>query len=122
MSRLRQMLEGGRPCSAISKDHDCQRSDKSKSSQELKCLQKEKQNLEKQLKEALNMQHDAVKQALQMAERNEQLEKQLTATERATSTKAESNCLGKESDRRFCKLQVNIVFFKYLIHNSIVIN
>ncbi|XP_008217193.1 centrosomal protein of 135 kDa isoform X3 [Nasonia vitripennis] len=112
MSRLRKMLEGGRPCTSINKDHCCLVSEKTNGyprhmeNDDLLSLQQTKLNLEQQLKEALNKQHDAMAQAMKLAERNEELEKELKDVDRiALAVEADCNSTVKENNRRVCRLQ-----------------
>lgn len=118
MSRLRKMLEGGRPCTSINKDHCCLVSEKMNGyprhmeNDDLLSLQQAKLNLEQQLKEALNKQHDAMAQAMKLAERNEELEKELKDVDRiALAVEADCNSTVKENNRRVCRLQVEIILF-----------
>ncbi|XP_026666533.1 centrosomal protein of 135 kDa [Ceratina calcarata] len=109
--RLKNMLEGGRPYSAVVKDCACRKADFMMSSHdvhadELKILQQEKLELEQQLKEALNKQHDAMTQALKLADRNEELEKELRDIDHiALAVEADCNSAVKENNRRVSKLQ-----------------
>ncbi|KAK9309932.1 hypothetical protein QLX08_000568 [Tetragonisca angustula] len=111
--RLKKMLEGGRPYLAVSKDCACKKADCSFvtsnfniDSNELKVLQQEKLELEQQLKEALNKQHDAMSQALKLADRNEELENELRDIDHiALAVEADCNSAVKENNRRVSKLQ-----------------
>lgn len=63
--------------------------------------------------EALNKQHDAMSQAMKLATRNEELEKELRDIDFvALAVEADCNSAVKENNRRVCKLQVNTL--KYL--------
>ncbi|XP_043584009.1 centrosomal protein of 135 kDa-like isoform X1 [Bombus pyrosoma] len=111
--RLKKMLEGGRPYLAVSKDCACKKAESSFvmsnyniDGNELKVLQQEKLELEQQLKEALNKQHDAMSQALKLADRNEELEKELRDIDHiALAVEADCNSAVKENNRRVSKLQ-----------------
>ncbi|XP_043259475.1 centrosomal protein of 135 kDa-like isoform X2 [Colletes gigas] len=111
--RLKKMLEGGRPYSAVSKDCACKKaeskfimSNDNVATNELKILQQEKLELEQQLKEALHKQHDAMSQALKLADRNEELEKELRDIDHiALAVEADCNSTVKENNKRVSKLQ-----------------
>lgn len=121
MNRLRKMLEGGRPYLAVSKDCSCQQTSvnciqcnsgdrKGRSADgtwnDVKVLQQVKLNLEQQLKEALEKQHDAMSQAVKLAERNEELEKELRDIDHiALAVEADCNSTVKENNRRVSHLQ-----------------
>ncbi|XP_015111605.1 centrosomal protein of 135 kDa isoform X1 [Diachasma alloeum] len=121
INRLRKMLEGGRPYLAVSKDCSCRQTEAScvqcNSSRkaarggegcwnEVKVLQQVKSNLEEQLKEALEKQHDAMSQAMKLAERNEELEKELRDIDHiALAVEADCNSTVKENNRRVSQLQ-----------------
>lgn len=58
--------------------------------------------------EALNKQHDAMAQALKLADRNEELEKELKDIDYiALAVEADCNSTVKENNKRVSKLQVN---------------
>lgn len=130
------MLEGGRPYLAVSKDYKKTENNyviSDNVNDELKILQQEKLELEQQLKgiklyilfnirlkiflyylcyvihiEALNKQHDAMSQALKLADRNEELEKELKDIDYiALAVEADCNSTVKENNKRVFKLQVN---------------
>ncbi|XP_076626064.1 uncharacterized protein LOC143344162 isoform X1 [Colletes latitarsis] len=111
--RLKKMLEGGRPYSAVSKDCACKMAESNfimpndnVATNELKILQQEKLELEQQLKEALHKQHDAMSQALKLADRNEELEKELRDIDHiALAVEADCNSTVKENNKRVSKLQ-----------------
>ncbi|KAJ8668217.1 hypothetical protein QAD02_009880 [Eretmocerus hayati] len=106
MSRLRRMLEGGRPCVSVIKDHYCSRHENMNGYEDLHSLQQAKLKLELELKEALNKQHDAMTQAMKLAERNEELENELKNVDRmALRVEADCNSTVKENNRRVCRLQ-----------------
>ena len=101
------MLEGGRPCTSVSKDHSCSFIGKSNCAENGDQFS-EKVVLERQLKEAIEKQRDAMAKAMKMAERNEELENQLRKAERMTlAAEADCNSTVRENNKRICKLQVN---------------
>ncbi|XP_029664442.1 centrosomal protein of 135 kDa-like isoform X1 [Formica exsecta] len=111
--RLRKMLEGGRSYAAVSKDCTCKKMEKKigaandvTENSEVKILQHAKQELEQRLKESLNKQHDAMSQAMKLARRNEELEKELRDIDHvALAVEADCNSAVKENNRRVCRLQ-----------------
>ncbi|XP_032671730.1 centrosomal protein of 135 kDa isoform X2 [Odontomachus brunneus] len=111
--RLRKMLEGGRSYAAVSKDCVCKKlerkvgvTDNIVETGEMRILQQTKLELEQQLKEALNKQHDAMSQAMKLATRNEELEKELRDIDHvALAVEADCNSAVKENNRRVCRLQ-----------------
>ena len=107
------MLEGGRPCSSINKDHLCRKLDSfsktNSNSCEMLIAQQANANLELQLKQALDKQYEATKQAMSLAERNEELEKELREIDRLTSA-INSNATMRESNKRACRIQVSFNF------------
>lgn len=107
--RLKKMLEGGRPYLAVSKDYKKTENNyviSDNVNDELKILQQEKLELEQQLREALNKQHDAMAQALKLADRNEELEKELKDIDYiALAVEADCNSTVKENNKRVSKLQ-----------------
>ncbi|EFN85731.1 Centrosomal protein of 135 kDa [Harpegnathos saltator] len=113
ISRLRKMLEGGRPYTAVSKDCVCKKLEKKAGAthdvvetSQMRVFQQAKLELEQQLKEALNKQHDAMSQAMKLAARNEELEKELRDIDHvALAVEADCNSAVKENNRRVCRLQ-----------------
>ncbi|XP_025989831.1 centrosomal protein of 135 kDa isoform X2 [Solenopsis invicta] len=111
--RLRKMLEGGRSYAAISKDCICKKMEKKAGAthdvsdiSDVRILQQAKLELEQQLKESINKQHDAMSQAMKLASRNEELEKELRDIDHvALAVEADCNSTVKENNRRVCKLQ-----------------
>ncbi|KYN02704.1 hypothetical protein ALC62_06504 [Cyphomyrmex costatus] len=108
--RLRKMLEGGRSYAAISKDCICKKKSGAthdvREINEVKVLQQVKLELEQQLKESLNKQHDAMSQAMKLAARNEELEKELRDIDHvALAVEADCNSAVKENNRRVRRLQ-----------------
>ncbi|XP_076748654.1 uncharacterized protein LOC143422118 isoform X1 [Xylocopa sonorina] len=130
--RLKKMLEGGRPYSAVSKDCTCKKAESNFimsshtiDASEFKALQQEKLELEQQLKEALNKQHDAMSQALKLADRNEELEKELRDIDHiALAVEADCNSAVKENNRRVSKLQEkleNVMARVHVLENELTV-
>ncbi|KAK2585798.1 hypothetical protein KPH14_010403 [Odynerus spinipes] len=111
--RLKKMLEGGRPYNAVAKDCLCKKVDKAHAvpneineENDLRTLLESKQQLEQQLKEAISKQHEAMSQAMKLAERNEELEKELRDIDHiALAVEADCNSTVKENNKRVCRLQ-----------------
>ncbi|XP_053977812.1 centrosomal protein of 135 kDa isoform X1 [Hylaeus volcanicus] len=122
--RLKKMLEGGRPYSAVFKDCACKKNENNfitssghVSANELQILQQEKLELEHRLEEALNKQHDAMSQALKLADRNEELEKELRDIDHiALAVEADCNSAVKENNKRVSKLQQKLQDVTTQIH------
>lgn len=77
---------------------------------EVKVLQQAKLNLEQQLRDALDKQHDAMSQAMKLAERNEELEKELRDIDHvALAVEADCNSTVKQNNKRVSQLKVNSV-------------
>nr|XP_033320790.1 centrosomal protein of 135 kDa isoform X2 [Megalopta genalis] len=122
--RLKKLLEGGRPYSAVSKDCPCKKMESNFITStdgidlhELKILQKERLELEQQLKEALNKQHDAMTQALKLADRNEELEKELRDIDHiALAVEADCNSAVKENNEKVSKLQQKLQDLMTQVH------
>ncbi|XP_076646468.1 uncharacterized protein LOC143355509 isoform X2 [Halictus rubicundus] len=122
--RLKKLLEGGRPYSAVSKDCPCKKiennfitSADNVDLHQLKILQQEKSELEQQLKEALNKQHDAMTQALKLADRNEELEKELRDIDHiALAVEADCNTAVKENNEKVSKLQQKLQDLMTQVH------
>ncbi|KYN32569.1 hypothetical protein ALC56_13050 [Trachymyrmex septentrionalis] len=103
--RLRKMLEGSRSYAAINKDCICKKKSgvthDATEINEVKILQQIKLELEQQLKESLNKQHDAMSQAMKLAARNEELEKELRDIDHvALAVEADCNSTVKENNKR----------------------
>lgn len=125
VSRLRKMLEGDRQYASLSKECSCRKTEPSQSTyrktagsfvpssclkasdfNEVKILQQAKINLEQQLREALDKQHDAMSKAMKLADRNEELEKELRDIDHiALAVEADCNSTVKENNRRVSNLQ-----------------
>ena len=65
--------------------------------------------------ESLNKQHDAMSQAMKLATRNEELEKELRDIDHvALAVEADCNSAVKENNRRVCRLQVITIALMYI--------
>lgn len=65
--------------------------------------------------ESLNKQHDAMSQAMKLAARNEELEKELRDIDHvALAVEADCNSAVKENNRRVCRLQVTTIALIYV--------
>lgn len=108
ITRLNRMLEGGRPLDALTNEccyQEIQREMKGKQ-EEIKFLQKSKSEMEIKLKDARNKQHEAMKHALSLAERNTQLEKELRDIDQmALTVEQECNDSKKTCDVKMKKMQ-----------------
>lgn len=70
--------------------------------------------------EALNKQHDAMSQAMKLATRNEELEKELKDIDHvALAVEADCNSAVKENNRRVCRLQVILSLITFISENKI---
>ncbi|XP_071644762.1 uncharacterized protein [Temnothorax longispinosus] len=112
--RLRKMLEDGHSYVPVGRDCTCRKMEKKAGVtygdvteiNEVRILQQAKLELEQQLKESLNKQHDAMSQAMKLAARNEELEKELRDIDHvALAVEADCNSTVKENNRRVCRLQ-----------------
>ncbi|XP_077254913.1 uncharacterized protein LOC143893424 isoform X2 [Temnothorax americanus] len=112
--RLRKMLEDGHSYVPVGRDCTCRKIEKKAGVtygdvteiNEVRILQQAKLELEQQLKESLNKQHDAMSQAMKLAARNEELEKELRDIDHvALAVEADCNSTVKENNRRVCRLQ-----------------
>ncbi|XP_011495576.1 PREDICTED: centrosomal protein of 135 kDa [Ceratosolen solmsi marchali] len=123
VSRLKKMLEGGRPCASINKDHCCVRPEllneykRNANCDDFLNVQQSKLNMEQQLKEALNKQHDAMAQAMKLAERNKELENELKSVDRMTlAVEADCNSTVKENNKRVFRLQEKLEDLMTQVH------
>ena len=65
--------------------------------------------------ESLNKQHDAMSQAMKLAARNEELEKELRDIDHvALAVEADCNSTVKENNKRVCRLQVITIALMYI--------
>lgn len=119
INRLQSLVEGGRSYKSASKDccfqtdgqvvllHD-----------ELNKLKKEKSDFLIQVKAALAKQHEAMRRALHLAERNRQLEKEMKdIDEIALAVEAEANSSVKDNAEKVTRLQDRINDSLKLIQN-----
>ncbi|GJQ82867.1 hypothetical protein Trydic_g2605 [Trypoxylus dichotomus] len=108
IQRLVSLLEGGRPLQALNQDC-CYKDVESKMSRlqdDIEILQRSKKDLENRLKEALIKQHEAMKRALALAERNRILEKEMRDIDQiALAVEAECNSNAKCNATKVTKLQ-----------------
>ncbi|XP_046487529.1 centrosomal protein of 135 kDa isoform X1 [Neodiprion pinetum] len=117
--RLKKMLDGGRPLSALTKDCFCKKFDKTHYGDggDLKVLERAKQDLEEKLKDSMAKQHEAMSRALKLAERNEELEKELRDIDHiALAVEADCNSAVQENNKRVCRLQEKIEDLMTQVH------
>lgn len=112
MSRLRQMMEGGRPCPSTNKDLYRKLDHQDLYKDELLIAQQAKANLERQLKEALGKQEETSLNALKLAQRNEELERELKEIDHLATlnVEADRHLREKKQSKRVSKIQVFIYF------------
>jgi centrosomal protein CEP135 len=107
--RLSALLEGGRPLHAIKKDCCCNKGSHdgiSTMQEEVNKILQEKHVLENRLKESLAKQHEAMKRALHLAERNKLLEKEMKDIDHlALAVEAECNNTVKNNTEKVNRLQ-----------------
>ncbi|KAL7292374.1 hypothetical protein TKK_0013972 [Trichogramma kaykai] len=117
ITRLRKVLEEGRPYTSDSKKDHCYLESEKSSRYNKEQLLSEKMHLEHQLKESLEKQHEAMTKALKMAKRNEELENQLRCADRmALNAEADCNLTVKENNKRVCKLQKKLEDLMIQVH------
>ncbi|XP_037070247.1 centrosomal protein of 135 kDa-like [Pollicipes pollicipes] len=80
--RLTGQLEGGRPYRAVLADADTKENDMSRANVPYTELKKTNVRLEKQLKETLHSQHEAMQRAMQLAQKNTALKRELEDLDR----------------------------------------
>ncbi|XP_071559651.1 uncharacterized protein [Temnothorax nylanderi] len=123
--RLRKMLEDGHSYIPVGRDCTCRKMEKKAGVtysdvteiNEVRILQQAKLELEQQLKESLNKQHDAMSQAMKLAARNEELEKELRDIDHvALAVEADCNSAVKENNRRVCRLQEKLEDVMMQVH------
>ncbi|XP_018573726.1 centrosomal protein of 135 kDa, partial [Anoplophora glabripennis] len=108
ISRLKNLLEGGRPLDAISKDCCYKNIDNKIGAlrDEISSLKREKNTLHNQLKDALAKQHEAMRRALHLAERNKVLEKEMKDIDQiALAVEAECNSTIRSNIEKVTRLQ-----------------
>ncbi|KAL0118049.1 hypothetical protein PUN28_009021 [Cardiocondyla obscurior] len=122
MNRLRKIMEDDYSYVPVSKNCTCRKMEKKTTARdmeinEIKILQQANLELEQQLKESLNKQHDAMSQAMKLATRNEELEKELRDIDHvALAVEADCNSTVKENNKRVCKLQEKLEDVMTQIH------
>ncbi|XP_066590884.1 centrosomal protein of 135 kDa isoform X2 [Prorops nasuta] len=132
IQRLRKLLEGGRPHTAVVSDCYCKNmeehfneSQDNREVSELRILQQTKLELEKELKDALQKQHEAMSHAMKLAERNEELEKELRDIDNiALAVEADCNTAVKVNHMRVCKLQQkldDVVTQVHVLENELMV-
>lgn len=108
IKRLNSLLEGGRPTKAINRDC-CYKNIDNKLGylqDEIDKLKRDKNALQNQLTEALARQHEAMRRALNLAERNKLLEDEMKDIDHiALSVEAECNNTVKSNFEKVTKLQ-----------------
>lgn len=108
IGRLNMLLIGGRPVSALGKDC-CYRGIGGRND-DIDQLQKQKLALQEQLKQTVVDMHDAKKHALQLADKNGQLEQELRDLERiALQIESEANRKLADTERFQTKIEVRIL-------------
>ncbi|KAF7998336.1 hypothetical protein HCN44_009734 [Aphidius gifuensis] len=115
VTRLRKLLENGRTYVGTSKESSTYKKtinnncSCSTDYNEIKILQQAKLNLEQQLRDALDKQHDAMSKAMKLADKNEELEKELRDIDHiALAVEADCNTTVKENNKRVSELQEKI--------------
>ena len=82
ISRLNGLLQGGRPHHAVLADSDGKENAMTRSNLPYTELKKANARLEKKLKEAVHTQHEAMQRAVQLAQKNEALKRELDDLDR----------------------------------------
>ncbi|XP_074038478.1 centrosomal protein 135kDa isoform X2 [Leptinotarsa decemlineata] len=111
IKRLNSLLEGGRPTKALSKDCCYKNIDNKIGSlqDEINGLKREKITLQNELKEALAKQHEAMRRAIHLADRNKQLENEMKDIDQiALAVEAECNDTVKNNAEKVTRLQDKI--------------
>ncbi|XP_066149970.1 centrosomal protein of 135 kDa isoform X2 [Euwallacea fornicatus] len=120
VERLHLLLEGGRPYEAVTKDCCYKNIDNQMTSlqDEITRLNAERNNLQAQLKEAVAKQHEAMRRALHLVERNRQLEKEMkNVDEIALAVEAECKSTVRGNSEKVIRLQDRINESLILIQN-----
>ncbi|KAF5281939.1 hypothetical protein FQA39_LY00463 [Lamprigera yunnana] len=104
------MLEGGRPLTAINRDCYCKKIEPVGQLQsQISFLEREKSDLERNLKDAITKQHEAMKRALTLADRNTQLEQELQDMDRvALKVEADSNTAVRNANDKVSRLEEKV--------------
>ncbi|CAH1970630.1 unnamed protein product [Acanthoscelides obtectus] len=108
IQRLSTLLEGGRPQKPLAKDCCYKNIDNKIGAlqDEIRALKAEKSVLDAQLKEALAKQHEAMRRALHLAERNKRLEKEMKDIDQiALQVEAECNNTVRNNSEKVHRLQ-----------------
>ncbi|CAH1098756.1 unnamed protein product [Psylliodes chrysocephalus] len=108
IKRLASLLEGGRPTKAVVNDCCYKNIDNKFGTlqDEITSLKREKTALQNQLTESLSKQHEAMRRALSLAERNKNLEEELKDIDKiALSVEAECNTTVKSNFEKVTRLQ-----------------
>ncbi|KAK9710694.1 hypothetical protein QE152_g25895 [Popillia japonica] len=108
IQRLVSLLEGGRPIQAL--NQDCCYKDvelkMSRMQDDIEIMQRSRKDLENRLKEAVIKQHEAMKRALTLAERNKVLEKEMRDIDQiALAVEADCNSTVKCNANKLYRLQ-----------------
>ncbi|XP_072382400.1 uncharacterized protein Cep135 isoform X4 [Diabrotica undecimpunctata] len=108
IKRLNTLMEGGRPTKAISRDCCYKNIDNKIGSlqDEINTLKRERNTLQNQLTEALARQHEAMRRALTLAERNKLLEDEMKNIDQiALTVEAQCNDTVKTNIEKVSRLQ-----------------
>ncbi|CAG9823230.1 unnamed protein product [Phaedon cochleariae] len=108
IDRLNKLLEGGRTTKVLSKDCCYKNIDNKIGSlqDEINSLKRQKNLLQNQLKEATAKQHEAMRRAIHLAERNKQLENEMKDIDQiALAVEAECNDTVKDNAEKVTRLQ-----------------
>ncbi|XP_028141576.1 centrosomal protein of 135 kDa isoform X2 [Diabrotica virgifera virgifera] len=108
IKRLNTLMEGGRPTKAISRDCCYKNIDNKIGSlqDEINTLKRERNTLQNQLTEALARQHEAMRRALNLAERNKLLEDEMKNIDQiALTVEAQCNDTVKTNVEKVSRLQ-----------------
>ncbi|XP_050293556.1 early endosome antigen 1-like isoform X3 [Anthonomus grandis grandis] len=120
IDRLHSLLEGGRSYSSASKDC-CYKNIEGHVTvlqDEITRLRKDNIDLKNQLKDSVTKQHEAMKRALHLAERNRQLEKEMEEVDKiALAVETECNNTVKGHNEKITRLQDRINESLNLIQN-----
>ncbi|KAF5308899.1 hypothetical protein FQR65_LT00599 [Abscondita terminalis] len=109
IERLTKMLEGGRPLAALNKDSCDPNKIINQLHSQIDHLQKEKSDLQICLKDAVSKQHEAMKRALALADRNKQLENELRDIDQmALEVEADCNSAAKTTADKIARLEDRI--------------
>lgn len=108
ISRLNNLLIGGRPPSALAKD--CCYRGVGTLTEDMEEMQREKSKLQQQLENCLRNQHEAMERAMSLDEKNKKLMKELNDIEKvALSVETEANSSLSTLHKENLKLKVSII-------------